>query len=82
MIGNNAVDFLYSDDNMIYTSWFKTFALWPIKTVSGNRVWFRQIFYRWKTMKYDIPQFPKEHFNKREYATLEEILDRRFRGLK
>ena len=92
MIGNSAyemfrsqeraVDFLHSEDNLVYTKWFKTFAIWPTKTITGDKVWFRSIYYRWKTMKYDIPQFPKEHFNKREYATLEQILDRRLRGFR
>ena len=82
MAGNNAVDFLYSEDNLVYTDWFKTFAVWPTSTITGERVWLRSVYYRWKTMRYDIPQFPKEHFTKREYATLEQILDRKLRGLK
>ena len=82
MAGNNAVDFLYSEDNLVYTDWFKTFALWPTLTLTGERVWMRSVYYRWKTMRYDIPQFPKEHFTKREYATLEQILDRKLRGLR
>ena len=82
MAGNNAVDFLYSEDNLVYTDWIKTFAVWPTTTLTGERVWLRSVYYRWKTMRYDIPQFPKEHFTKREYATLEQILERRLRGFK
>ena len=82
MAGNNAVDFLYSEDNLVYTQWIKTFALWPTVTITGERVWMRSVYYRWKTMRYDIPQFPKEHFTKREYATMEQILERRLRGFK
>ena len=77
-----SIEFLHSDDNLIYTKWMKSFALWPTKTINGEKVWFRSVYYRWKTMRYDIPQFPKEHFTKREYATLEQILDRKLRGLR
>ena len=75
--------FLYSEDNLVYTDWFKTFAVFGLlKHSQEKEVWFRSVYYRWKTMRYDIPQFPKEHFTKREYATLEQILDRKLRGLR
>ena len=70
-----AVDYLPSEDYLVYTKWFKTFAIWPTKTISGDKVWCRSIKDRWRSyVKYDIPQYLKEHFTNPEYATMDRIV--------
>ena len=82
MQGHNAVDYLHSADNLVYTPWRKTFAWWPVKTISHNRVWLRMVYCRKRKILMSIPQFPDSKFNRTEYATLENIFERKLRGLK
>ena len=78
---HNAVDYLFSADNIMYTEWEKRFAWLPVKTLSGKTVWFRSVYTRKRMLLDDIPQLPINALNKLEHATLDEILSRRLRGL-
>ena len=73
MPGESAHDYIYSADNVIYSEWEKYFVLLPVKTVSGKRVWFRNVYTRTRRMRVEPPQFPVGKFKKREWATWEEI---------
>lgn len=78
---NNVVDYLFSADNLKYTPWQKTFVFLPVKTISKQSVWFTWVYWRQRSIKHSIPQFPDRMFEKTEYATLQDILERKFRGL-
>lgn len=77
----NYADYLHSADNVMYTEWLEMFAFIPRETVTGNRVWMRKIYTRRRTLLQDLPQFPVNAMDQNQYATLEEIMDRKFRGL-
>ena len=81
MKGYNAVDYLHSEDNLTYTKWQKTFALLPVKTLSNKTVWLQVVYRRKRTILLSIPQFPDSKFNRTEYATLENIFERKLKGL-
>lgn len=78
---HNAVDYLFSTDNIVYTEWQKRFAWLPVKTLSGKTVWLRTVYTRERKLIDDIPQFPVSALNKLEHATLDQILSRKLRGL-
>lgn len=78
---HNAVDYLHSADNVIYSRWDETFAWLPVKTLGGERVWLTRVFRRKRTLLNDIPQFPVKALDKVQYATFEEIVERKLKGL-
>jgi hypothetical protein len=58
--------------------WHEVFALWPIKTVSGKRIWWRKVFKRkvwvvWGTGFHMEPEV--------QYATAFDLLDEQYRKL-
>lgn len=78
--GHSAADFIHSRENIVYTSWQKTFAWLPKTTLAGNRVWFQTVYRRDRKLLADIPQFPVGALNKVQWATLDEILQRKLEG--
>ncbi len=82
MKGYNAVDYLHSEDNLTYTKWQKTFAWLPVKTLSNKTVWLQVVYRRKRTILLSIPQFPDSKFNRTEYATLDNIFERKLKGLR
>jgi hypothetical protein len=78
---HNAVDYLHSADNLVYTPWKRIFAWFPVTTISKNKVWLSYVFQRKRKIKLSIPQFPDSKFNRTEYATLENIFERKLKGL-
>lgn len=78
--GETVNDFIYSADNLTYTKWRKTFALFPVTTIKGNRVWFRIVYTRMRKHKVEPPQFPVGALTKRQWATLDEILEAKLLG--
>lgn len=82
MKGHNAVDYLHSADNLAYTKWQKTFAWLPVKTLTNKIVWLQVVYRRKRKILLSIPQFPDSKFNRTEYATLENIFERKLKGLR
>jgi len=72
--GETANDFIYSSDNIVYSEWKKTFAFLPVTTKSGKKVWFRKVYVRTRKMRVEPPQFPVNKFNRKEWATSQEIV--------
>ena len=70
-----ASDYINNEDNLRYTKWKKTFAIKPQKTISGKIVWLKMIYKRRRWLHIEPPQFPKDSFNKIEYAEWEDILN-------
>jgi hypothetical protein len=76
---NNAVDYIYSANNLQYTEWKKRFAIFPKKTIKGNSVWLRFVYTRMRKHIVEPPQFPRGALTKRQWATLEEIFEMKLR---
>jgi len=76
VFGRNYIanDFIYSDKNIQYSEWKKTFAFTPKKTVSKKTVWMKTLYKRKRWMMVEPPQFPINKFRRVEYATWDEIL--------
>lgn len=79
--GENVNDFIYSADNIEYGEWQKKFAWWPVRTVTKQVVWMRTVYTRTKRLKVEPPQFPVNSFNKREWATWEQITEYKLTGI-
>jgi len=80
-VGHNAVDYIHSSENVVYSDWVKTFVLLPVTTIHGNKVWFRNVYRRRRKLLADIPQFPVNALDRVQYATIDEIIERRLKGL-
>jgi len=79
---NNAVDYIYSADNLLYSEWKKKFLLLPRKsTFSKKRIWLEFAYTRTRKMKVNPPQFPINHLNRREWATADELMYHKLTGL-
>ena len=57
-----------------YTKWEKWFAWKPVKTLSGNKVWFKTIYRRQRTVRWTAPTYPPKYFDTIQYAEWETIL--------
>lgn len=78
----NAVDYIYSADNLIYSDWKKTFVLFPRRsTFNKSLIWFRVGYTRTRKMKIDPPQFPRHHLNRTEWATPDEMVYLKLKGI-
>lgn len=66
--------------DVTYTPWRKVFAWKPIKTVSGDKVWFRYVYTRDRIVAWTPPQFPPDAFNRKEYETEERLIMRKLSG--
>lgn len=78
--GETAHDFIYSAENLKYTKWKKRFAIFPVTTIRGNRVWMCTVYTRMRKHIVEPPQFPRGALTKRQWATLDEILEAKLRG--
>lgn len=78
--GNNAADYIYSADNLIYTPWKKYFVLFPVQSITGKRIWLQTAYTRLRKHKTEPPQFPIGALTKRQWATWDEIVDTKLRG--
>jgi hypothetical protein len=78
--GENVNDYIYSAENLIYTAWKKRFAFFPVTTVKGNKVWLRVLYTRMRKHRMEPPQFPVGSLTKRQWATMDEIIEMRLLG--
>lgn len=78
---HNAVDYIHSAKNIVYSPWAKTFAWFPVKTLDNQRVWLRTVYRRDRKLLTDIPQFPVKALDQVQWATLDYILERKLKGL-
>lgn len=72
--GESVNDFIYSAENLRYSEWKRKFALFPVTTLSKERVWLRYVYKRKRWLLVEPPQFPVNSFKKYEYATAEDLL--------
>jgi len=59
-----------------YTPWEIWFAWKPVTTLGGDKVWFKTIYKRQRTVKWTPPQFPPNAFDTTQYATWDQIVER------
>lgn len=78
--GETAHDFIYSADNLVYTKWVRQFVFLPKRTIKGNSVWLRFVYTRMRKHIVEPPQFPRGALTKRQWATLEEIIESKLIG--
>ena len=81
MSRHNAVDYLFSGDNVIYSVWIPHFVWWPVKTITGRRIWLKYCYRRERRLLNDIPQFPVNALNKIQSDAWEELVERKLQGL-
>jgi hypothetical protein len=79
--GNNAADYIYSADNLVYTPWEKYFVILPVTSINNKRIWFKWAYTRIRKHKVEPPQFPVGSLTKRQWATWDEIVELKMRGL-
>ena len=78
----NAADYIHSADNLLYSKWERKFLIIPRRsTFSNSLMWLRTAYTRTRKMKIDPPQFPFHHMNRREWATPEEMMYLKLKGL-
>ena len=78
---NNVADYIHSPQNVVYSSWAKKFAWFPVKTLDNRRVWLKTVYRRERKLLADIPQFPVKALDQVQWATLDYILERKLKGL-
>lgn len=77
----NQADYIHSPDNIVYSSWRRWFAWVPVTTIKGDKKWLCTLYRRERQLLADIPQLPVGILNKTQYATLDEIIERKLQGL-
>lgn len=78
---NNAVDYIYSRHNLIFSPWEKRFVIFPKTSISNKRIFLQMAYTRTRKMKVNPPQFPIHHMNRREWATADELVYLRLKGI-
>ena len=78
---NNIVDYIYSPDNVVYSKWKKKFVIIPKITITNKKIKFCWAYTRTRKFKIDPPQFPIHHMNRREWATADELVYLKLKGL-
>ena len=81
MIPRHPAEFIHSKDNIAYSEWEKRYAWLPIKTIGKRWVWLTTVYRRQRRAMFDIPQLRVQALNRVEWATLEEIFERRLKDL-
>ena len=63
-----------------YTEWKKTFAWLPKKTISGDKIWLKYLYYRKRIVAWTPPQFKPNEFDRLEYESIENVIMRKLSG--
>lgn len=72
---------IHSSTNVIYTKWEQHFAWWPVTTINGSKRWLCEVYRRDRKLLHDLPQFPVKALDRIQYATFDEIIERKIKGL-